>query len=235
MKTSNKQISLFTEDKSTSSQEDFPANHIHQPEKEKEKKMTDISGRKCLEQFGRLNQPGLWAKTFAALLIGMEGWYSTKSKLSWKLKGTKSNRFYFQLVPSMHHTEEIESGLYVGLYPTPAAMDANGIKNLRKDATVSNKGFHSMSLTHFAAIGLLPTPTARDYRSSFAENSEAFLNRKKHSRGVNLVEEIQRLNGGKPGQLSTQFVMEMMGFPPDWTELPFLNGEANQSKEEGMQ
>jgi hypothetical protein len=29
--------------------------------------------------------------------------------------------------------------------------------------------------------------------------------------------------------------MEMMGFPTDWTELPFLNGEMNQSKQEGMQ
>jgi len=24
--------------------------------------------------------------------------------------------------------------------------------------------------------------------------------------------------------------LEMMGFPPDWTELPFLSGETNQSK-----
>lgn len=30
---------------------------------------------------------------------------------------------------------------------------------------------------------------------------------------------------GQTSQLSPQFVMEMMGFPPDWTLLPFLNGE----------
>jgi len=40
---------------------------------------------------------------------------------------------------------------------------------------------------------------------------------------------------GKPSQLSPQFVLEMMGFPTDWTLLPFLNGETNQSKQEGMQ
>jgi hypothetical protein len=28
-------------------------------------------------------------------------------------------------------------------------------------------------------------------------------------------------------QLNPLFVLEMMGFPPDWTELPFLNGETN--------
>lgn len=37
-----------------------------------------------------------------------------------------------------------------------------------------------------------PTPTARDYRASFAENSPAFLKRLEHSRGVNLVEYMQR-------------------------------------------
>jgi hypothetical protein len=40
---------------------------------------------------------------------------------------------------------------------------------------------------------------------------------------------------GKPSQLSPQFVMEMMGFPTDWTLLPFLNGEKNQSKPEVTQ
>jgi len=32
------------------------------------------------------------------------------------------------------------------------------------------------------------------------------------------------------GQLNPQFVAEMMGFPEDWTELPFLNGDKNQLK-----
>ena len=35
---------------------------------------------------------------------------------------------------------------------------------------------------------------------------------------------------GKPSQLNPLFVMEMMGFPPNWTVLPFQNGETNQSK-----
>lgn len=30
---------------------------------------------------------------------------------------------------------------------------------------------------------------------------------------------------GKHGQLNPRFVAEMMGFPPNWTELPFLRGE----------
>ena len=35
---------------------------------------------------------------------------------------------------------------------------------------------------------------------------------------------------GKTSQLNPRFVGEMMGFPPNWTELPFQSGETNQSK-----
>jgi hypothetical protein len=35
----------------------------------------------------------------------------------------------------------------------------------------------------------------------------------------------------KNSQLNPRFVAEMMGFPPNWTELPFLNGGQNQSKD----
>lgn len=86
-------------------------------------------------------------------------------------------------------------------------------------------------LKDWAFLGLLPTPTARDYRSGFKKDSEAFKTRKQHSRGVNLHEDIQRTIG-QNFQLNPRFVMEMMGFPPDWTELPFLNGETNPLKQE---
>lgn len=49
------------------------------------------------------------------------GWYSTKCKLTWKLKGTKYSRFYFQLVPLTHPTE----GTEFGLLPTPTKSDFN--------------------------------------------------------------------------------------------------------------
>lgn len=142
------------------------ASPIQPQENDLAKKMRDISGQRCLEQFGKLSRHGLWARTFSDLLIGMEGWYSKRCRLTWKLKGTKFNRMYFQLYPSTLPTEGTEFGLlqgeYKGLYPTVAAQDATGIKNLRKDASVSEVGFHSMSLTHFATIGLLPTPQAMD-------------------------------------------------------------------------
>jgi hypothetical protein len=68
-------------------------------------------------------------------------------------------------------------------------------------------------------MDFLPTPTRRDYRSGFQQDSEAFNKRLNHPRGVNLHETIQR-EIGENFQLNPQFVEEMMGFPIGWTELP---------------
>ena len=88
-------------------------------EVEKVKLMKDISGRKCLEQYERLNPGGSWEKMFLELLVGQTDWYSKKYKMTWKLKGTKFNRYYFQLSVSGLTTSE--KGY--GLLPTPAAWD----------------------------------------------------------------------------------------------------------------
>ena len=144
----------------TSSQEDSLANPTQAQENAEEKKMNAIYGQKCLEQFEKLNPNGLWAKTFAALLIGMEGWYSRRCNLSWKLKGTKSNRFYFQLQASTRHTKEIESGL---LLKTPCAADSYTENLSKKEQKFGNSG----TLAQEVATGfiekrgiMLLTPTA---------------------------------------------------------------------------
>jgi hypothetical protein len=71
---------------------------------------------------------------------------------------------------------------------------------------------------------MLPTPMASDCGTKVTglENQDSL---------VKLSREIT----GKTSQLSPQFVLEMMGFPTDWTELPFLSGETNQSKLEETQ
>ena len=290
--TSPKQISLFTEEALTSSQEDSLVNHTQWQENERAKRMRDISGRKCLEQLERLPQLGSWAKTFTALLIGQEGWYSTKCSLTWKLKGTRYSRFYCQLFPSMHHTAEIEFGLLPtitasfgerggnlnpqsnhdtekamrdaipkmmgllptitasmgepkngnwlhnrntddscqkyrelyqkGMLPTPTAMDSTNATANMKSTQVKEGSMHSMTLSR-----LLCTPTAQASRGNTSD---------KRGKG-NLTDQIaeMELTTSKTSHLSPQFVMEMMGFPTDWTLLPFLNGEMNQSKQEETQ
>ncbi len=64
-------------------------------------------------------------------------------------------------------------------------------------------------------ISALPTPTRRDYRG---HASLDFINkRKKHPRGVNLAEYMQRSLGAR-GYLNPDLVRLLMGLPPEWCD-----------------
>src|SRR5690606_7595797 len=142
------------------------------PGSEKERKMTATSGRKCLEQLEKFSQVGSWAKTFQGLLIGMEGWYSTKCRLTWKMKGTKSGRMYFQLQVLTLPTKEIGSGLL----PTAVASDATtgAIIGKNDKFVITKTGMPrkinqngtdgSVGLARLGKLGMLPTPTAQDFK-----------------------------------------------------------------------
>ena len=272
--TSQKQTSLFTEEQLTYSRAVFRANPTQWPVNEKEKKMSDISGRRCSEQLKKFNRVGLWAKMFTDLLIGQTGWYSTKCKLTWKLRGTKYSRMYCQLAPSTLPTEGIEFGLlptvnttdwntpfkeeqkvaylkrrheegkmaypssfnqlrqmaYENMFPTPTAMDSTGATANMKSSQVKEGSMHSVTLSRWANTMLI-TPTASDgVRSGM--KGETLMTAKENG---NLAQQIAHQTGGGTSQLNPPFVLEMMGFPPDWTALPFLNGETNQSKQQGTQ
>ena len=151
MQTSRKQISMFTEEEFQSCQAASLVNPTQVLESDSEKRMNATCGPKCLEQFEKFSHVGSWAKTFSALLIGMEGWYSKRCRLTWKLKGTKSNRLYFQLVQSTLPTEEIESGLLLG---TPRAQERSRSERFRKGRTPTPSEYAEQFK------GLLLTPTS---------------------------------------------------------------------------
>jgi len=90
----------------------------------------------------------------------------------------------------------------------------------------------SMHRTEGIESGLLLTPTTREQvqdLKKFKERMEKYPN---GTTMPNLATQISSMipkkENGKNIQLSTRFVAEMMGFPKNWTELPFLNGEQNQ-------
>jgi hypothetical protein len=221
---------------------------------------------------------------FVELLVGQRGWFSRKCKLTWKRKGTKYGRSYFQLVVSTLPTEGIGFGLLptatanawkgarelnengenisqsgqkygvrieqlakAGLLPTPNTMDTLP----PKDGDVNPKSWEAYGmlptprvkghgnshqrvkqgkiddLTTMAKNGLLPTPAMSNYKG--ASSTEALEKRGRlKDKADNLADQFAQ--PGKSSQLNPQFVLEMMGFPEDWTLLPFLNGETNQSK-----
>ena len=177
---------------------------------------------KCLEQYERLPRVTSWAKTFAALLIGMEGWYSTRCVLTWKILGIKSRPLLYLRALSMRHTNESA----FGLLPTVTAMDSTNATANMKSTQVKPGSMHSMTLVRYMMQNpILNTPCASD------KNGGCTRSNPKMQYNSSLINEMHgALNqpAGKTSQLNPRFVAEMMGFPPNWTELPFQNGAMNQ-------
>jgi hypothetical protein len=137
----------------------------------------------------------------------------------------------------------------MGMLPTPMASDATtGAIIGKNDIFVETKGLPRKinqngtdgSVGLGRLVQMLPTPNAFDWNT--AQRVDKYEERKKiqAEKGINLHYPLKQLAmdvnpTGTTSQLSPQFVMEMMGFPTDWTLLPFLNGETNQSKQEETQ
>lgn len=247
--TSNKQISLFGEDILMFYRADSRANRSALQESEEAQRITVTSGLKCLEQLERLPQIGLWAKTFVGLLVGTGGWYSTRCALTWKLLGTKSCRYYCQLVASMPPTAEKEYGLLptvqtqglkrcnaegmnefmpLTMLPTPTAIDSG---SGRVNKSLSSGAKERPTIALMAKKGLLPTPTATGYNGSVSPEKLIRKDGKLRSdtlRNLPGVMGLHKAEDGSTFQLNPQFVAEMMGFPPDWTVLPFQSGESSR-------
>jgi hypothetical protein len=85
------------------------------------------------------------------------------------------------------------------------------------------------SMREIVKTGLLPTPNARDYLGSTKPGKRITSTGKIQNYGEVLPDTIKRMTGTN-SQLNPRFVAEMMGFPANWTELPFLNGDQKVSK-----
>jgi hypothetical protein len=286
--------------------EDSLANPTQAPESVKAKKMSATYGLRCLEQYERLPRVSSWAKMFAASLIGMEGWYSRRCALSWKVMGIKSRPLLYLRARSTPHIVEngsgllptprtadieggcvndvqIENGNYYrinkngvrwgvklrdvvenGLLPTPMAQ----IRETTIEQTIERQKKYggktrAMYLENFAVMGMLPTPTAGEHKANktydkryqaksgltamaangmlptpnafdwnTAQHQDKYQERKKMQmeKGVSLHYSLRQMTmdinpTGTTSQLNPRFVGEMMGFPANWTELPFLSGE----------
>jgi hypothetical protein len=81
----------------------------------------------------------------------------------------------------------------------------------------------SMPLKVMAMKGMLPTPTASDKNAGRRGNAP----REKHNPMTNSLKDAANFieQTSKCSQLNPLFVEEMMGFPKNWTTLPFLNGD----------
>lgn len=172
--------------------------------------------------------------TMPNLATQVMGFLKTPTKMDWEVTSGKANPVSGN---SGTLAQEIMSGYpptmqKLGLMlPTPTAFDWNSARTPEKweedKAKWAEKGVNlQMPLKQMARFQMLPTPTVNDSKNSTMPDSQ--LNRED-----NLTKRFHHLKEiGKTSQLNPQFVLEMMGFPPDWTLLPFLSqsGETNQSK-----
>ena len=213
------------------------------PVREKAREMTAISGRRCLELFGRFVPAGSWAKTFSELLIGRRDWFSSRCVLTWKMRATKSNRSYFRLAVStlpiagtgcgLLPTEQTQ-GLKIcvkgktvlmplGFMPTPTALDCG---SGRMNRSLSKGASERPTLAFAARMGMLPTPTASDATNVSLPPSQS----KRRGSVSQMAMQSDEYRAGAGFRLNPRFVAEMMGFPVDWTALPFQVGAGNPSK-----
>ncbi|KKN34589.1 hypothetical protein LCGC14_0792290 [marine sediment metagenome] len=201
------------------------------PGSEEARKMTAGSGHRCLESYQRLGPLG----SLQRMLLDSSRWGSTIVYLTWKVRAMKQSRLLFQLAVSMPRTGELESSLWATLSMMDTRMDirkpeertpeANkgGCANLReqvmwptpravesdRNSVVSQANYYQKTGHHRnlkAAVGTVPTPTSRDWRSGKA--SEETMNRN--------ARPLSEVIGG---QLNPNWVEWLMGFPPGWTDL----------------
>jgi hypothetical protein len=219
MKTSKTSTQLNIEDELMFLAGDSPANRLALQENEKEQRMNATCGQRCLELSESVNPVGSWARTFGEFVLGRTDWFSKRVTLTWKILGTPSNRLLFQLVPQTLPTDATE----FGLLPTVKTTDHHKQRTLNEHGenvshtTGTKYGLH---LTQLAESEMLPTPTAQQ------ERANASIDRGKGNLSDEVATRFQV--GGKSSQLSPLFVEEMMGFPKNWTALPFQSGEENQ-------
>ena len=186
-------------------------------------------------------------------------WRPSREILS--VKDIPSNRYLFRLVPSVPCTEGTVYGLLPtpmasdlktrgagsaqkglpevireGLLPTPTAMEIHHWQRVERWKRQGRVSMHESEdgeknpngLVDFLDFyGLLPTPTARDWKG--APTLENFERKGKNPQQGSLPDFFAR--AGRSFQLNPLFVAEMMGFPVNWTVLPFLPGGSSPSRD----
>lgn len=127
--------------------------------------------------------------------------------------------------------------LYKGMLPTPTTFDSTNASASMKSTQIKEGSMHSMTLTRMLDKGLLSTPTVSDSTRAYPPTLlDNFPTRRVSMKSIYCQMEDEEKNyHSKDSQLNPRFVAEMMGFPPNWTELPFQNGGKNPSKDMEMQ
>ena len=100
----------------------------------------------------------------------------------------------------------------VGMLPTPMASEGGKMSGSPTE--------NQMSLTKMVRQNMFQTPRASDKNMHW---------KTENWKGDDLGSQVNEIFGTR-SHLSPLFVEEMMGFPENWTALPFQSGDKSQSK-----
>jgi len=202
----------------TSSQQDFLANHSASQEKENQRKMTEISGKKLLELS---KSPDLLFLLEKMLMESLNS-ISTPYLRTWKVQTTPQGALIFQLRASVQNTKDKESGLLrTPMYPTPrtgggSRPNRKGGKVLEEEVMIE-AGLRERGKT---LAQMYPTPLASDGMRSEMKLETHKKVAIKRNRAGNINELVSIQNAKKTGgRLNPNFVERLMGFPMDWTKI----------------
>lgn len=237
MTTSEHSTAQNIQEKSTYSRGASLASLFPLQDNEEERQTTVISGQKCYELYGIFDQRGWLLKTFVASLLGATDWYSRACVLTWKLMATKSKRYVFQLAPSVRRTNGKESGLL--LTPRATEHEENHARFVERNGDRTMNAFPTLSNQIKA---MLPTPSSRDWKGKRNGKRRGFGGDVNDALALLPTPRANKIGGyaspdfsptleQKVGmKLQPAFAAWMMGYPENWTESPFQNGEKNPSK-----
>lgn len=139
-----------------------------------------------------------------------------------------TGRINKSLSPNAKERPTLALSAKMGLLPTPMASDIHHAKRVKD---LKNAGAKTMASRRNGSNrpnglmdfhGMLPTPTTSCHNPGTAKDRKD---------GRPRTSELNHLCArliGKTSLLNPLFVAEMMGFPPDWTVLPFQSGGRNR-------
>lgn len=226
------------EDEYTASLPVILASPLALQDSEKERTTQDTSGHIFDKQLTFLNQDGASLRTSK----DTSRLDSPQLSATWKKMVTELRQDCLRRQKSAHRTEEKEC-LSWATPNTMDYMDQRSPEALQRQFQTTRKGrTQPANLREQIMPENWPTVTARDFRSGHANNSEAFQKRKDNTRGVNLVETLQRcglLDQGKSntcgksrGSLNPRWVEQLMGLPAGWTNLGSWATESFHNKQQ---
>jgi len=103
------------------------------------------------------------------------------------------------------------------MLPTPVASNSkSGHKHISPRIERKLSEGRTIELNDLAGLDMLPTPNSNDSKNCGNPDNPSIQRRKELGKQLDLSMHVS-------GDLNPRFVAEMMGFPPDYLELPFLS------------